>query len=271
MIKVIYTSHRVENLPFFEKEIENVSTVILEEPRNEILSDAIEGKISLDTYVSLIDTPFPVYTSKLIEMLRKHRDKNILQIEPYLEEVEKLQRFKDGNEKVREMERKVNLAWLDYTEAFMKKEFDKIIESVINFAKADAERFIMRDVMRAEVIKKYDSAVVEAGLMHTKLAEILEAETLCIPLEIARILNVEYLENPGNVLTKSYIYGFDCKEELLAARSLIYVSLVEKKELLPTPENPYPHFINEQKIIRFVNKLDYDKCKKIFEKLWYQK
>ncbi len=239
---------------------------MLEEPKNEIFADVLAGTISVETYVSIIDTQFPVYTAKLIEMLRKFKGKRILQIEPYLEEVEKLREFKGGDERVREMERKVNLAYLDYVESFMRGDFDEIVQKVIGFAKVDAERFVMRDKMRAEALD-FD-ATVEAGVIHTKLAELLDAEVVSIPELIAEKLGVKYIENPGNTLTKSYIHGFDCDEELLAARSLIYISLVEKKEILPSSEQPYPHFVNEQKIVRFVNKLDYNKCKKAFMRLW---
>ncbi len=267
---VVLTSHRVENLPFLRREFEKNNKIVLEEPKNNILKEVLEGKMEVETYVRMINTQFPVYTSKLLETLRELKDKEILQIEPYLEEVEKLQEFRGGNEKVRDMERKVNLAYLDYVEAFMKGDFDEIIQRVINFAKADAERFVMRDEMRAKEID-FDDATIEAGVMHTKLVELLDAEVVHVPELIADRLNVKYLDTPGNTLTKSFIYEFDCDRELLAARSLIYVTLVEKKEMLPTDSDPFPHFVHEQKVIRFVNKLDYEKCKKVFLKLWQRK
>ena len=269
-MRVVFTSHRVENLPFLREEFERCETIVLEEPRNDVFADVLEGKISIDTYLNIVDTQFPLYTSRLLEMLRKMRHKRILQIEPYLEEVDKLRDFRDGSEDVREMERKVNLAYIDYVESFMRGNFDEIVQKVIDFARADAERFVMRDEMRAEAID-FDDAVIEAGVMHTKLAEILDAETVSIPELIAERLGVEYLDTPGNVLTKSYIYGFDCEEELLAARSLVYISLVEKREMEPDEAVPYPHFVHEQKIIRFVNRLDYEKCSRVFRKLWMPK
>jgi hypothetical protein len=229
----------------------------------------MSGKITPETYIEFVDTQFPVYTSKLIELLKNCRNVEILQIEPYLEEVERLKNFNEGSEEVREMERKVNLAWLDYTEAFLKKDFDAVVTKVIEFARMDAERFVVRDRMRAREIESYENAVIEAGVMHVKLAEILDADTISIPEMIADILNTTYIDPPGNEITKAFIHDLDCEEKLLAARSLIYVSLVEKREMLPEPDNPFPHFVHEQKIIRFVNRLDYEKCRRIFEKLWY--
>ena len=267
-MKVVFTSHRVENLPFLKKEFEKSDVIVLEEPKNDLLEKVLNGEISVESYLRFVDTQFPLYTRKLIEMLKEFRGKRILQIEPYLEEVEKLREENRGDERVREIERKVNLAYLDYVEAFMRGDFDEIVEKVIDFAKADAERFVIRDKMRADAIN-FD-CVIEAGVMHTKLAEFLDAETVSIPELIAEKLGVEYLEPPGNILTKSFIYGFDCERELLAARSLIYVTLTKKEELSPN-DVEFPHFLYEQKLIRFVNKLDYEKCERLFFKLWRRK
>ena len=268
-MKVIFTSHRVENLQFMKSEFEKAKVIVLEEPRNEVFQEVLKGNISVEAYVNLIDTQFPVYTSKLIQMLKELGNKDILQIEPYLEEVERLSRYNTGDERVRDMERKVNLAYLDYVESFMRGDFDEIVSKVIDFAKADAQRFVMRDEMRAKSILELEeeNMVIEAGVMHSKLAEILNAETVSIPELIAERLNIKYIENPGNVLTKSFIYDFDCDRELLAARSLIYVTLTKKEEIVPESDS-FPHFTHEQKLVRFVNNLSYERCKKVFFKLW---
>ncbi len=267
-MKVVFSSHRVENLPFIEYEFQKADVIVLEEPRNDLFYDVLENKMSVEEYVKNVSTQFPLYTSELLKLLRKLSDREIYQIEPYLEEVEKLRYTNTGDEKVREMERKVNLAYIDYTESFIKSDFDEIVQKVIDFAKADAERFIMRDRMRAEAIDFEGDVVVEAGLMHTKLAELLDADTVIVPQLIARELGTEYLDPPGNVLTRAFIYGEDADFSLLAARSLVFVTLVEKKEMMPDSVDRYPHFIHEQKLVRFVNRLDYEKCRKIFINLW---
>jgi len=270
-MKVVLTSHRVENLPFIKEEFEKANIIILEEPKNDLLYDAIEGKLEIDEYVRRLDTPFPIYTKKLIEMLRNLKGKEILQIEPYLEEVEKLRTFNSGDERVREMERMVNMTYIDYAESFLKSDFDEIVEKVLRFAQADAERTVMRDRMRADAIEPVDSQVIEAGLMHRKLAEFLDAEVVSIPEMIAEKIRTEYLESPGNMLTQAFINGEECDFNLLAARSLVFVTLLEKKEIVPDFEGDFPHFIHEQKLARFVNRLDYEKCRKVFTKFWTHK
>ncbi len=270
-MKVILTSHRVENLPFIKREFENASVIVLEEPRNDLFYDVLEGKLGIDEYVRKLDTQFPVYTKKLMEMLRDLEGREILQVEPYLEEVEKLRTFNSGDEKVREMERKVNMAYIDYAESFLKSDFDELVEKVVRFAEADAERFVMRDRMRADAIEPAENQVIEAGLMHRKLAEFLEAEIVSIPEIIAERIGAKYLESPGNVLTQAFINGEEYDFNLLAARNLVFVTLVEKKEMIPDFEGDFPHFIHEQKLVRFVNKLDYEKCKKVFTRFWSHK
>ncbi len=270
-MKVVLSSHRVENLPFIEKEFEKAEIIVLEEPPNDLFRDVLEGKISAKDYVESINTQFPRYTLELLSILRKFSDREIYQIEPYLEEVEKLKHTNVGNEKVREMERRVNMAYIDYAESFIKSNFDEIVQKVVEFAKADAERFVMRDEMRAKAIDFDGEVVVEAGLMHTKLVEFLDAEVVTVPELIAEELGTEYLDPPGNVLTKTFIYGEDADTHLLAARSLVFVTLVEKGEMVPDSVDIYPHFIHEQKLVRFVNKLDYEKCKRVFTNLWKHK
>ncbi|WP_202319511.1 hypothetical protein [Archaeoglobus neptunius] len=269
-MKVILTTSRVENLIFIKKEFEKANVIILEEPRNDLFHEVVEGKIDVDFYVRKIGTQFPVYTARKIEMLRNMRGKEILQIEPYLEEVEKIRNFSTGDEGVREMERKVNKAHAEYTESFM-IDFDEIVEKYLNFARADAERILMRDRMRAEAIKPADDLVVEAGIRHIKLAELLDAEAVFIPGYIAGELGMEYRETPVDALMRALICEEDCDYSLLAARSLIFITLVEKREMVPDFEGDYPHFVHEQKLARFVSKLDYERCKKFFKRFWSHK
>lgn len=54
----------------------------------------------------------------------------------------------------------------------------------------------------------------------------------------------------------------------LAARNLIFVTLLEKKEMLLDSDGDFPHFIHEQKLVRFVSNLDYEKCRKVFVRFW---
>ena len=53
---------------------------------------------------------------------------------------------------------------------------------------------------------------------------------------------------------------------LLAARSLIYIKLIEKEELLPG-KSATPHIENEIGVNRLVDRLDFDQCGELFQRI----
>ena len=293
-VTVLFTSHRVEMLRHFEEEAMKRDVIIIEEPRDEKFQPMLRGDLSVEEYVRDLNTSFPVYSKHQCEILRRlyGMGKRIYQVEPYLELVEEIHRaieegrFEElGDEGrmgvVRRVEREVNAAWVDYQEAFIKKDFDSLVDATVRFTKADAKRFKVRDRMRAEdlaeVIRREDGSVlVEAGQIHILLPKYLEemgfsVSTVNLPERIARELGIELYPNPGNELTKLYMLGRDVGEDearLMAARGIIYISLIPKKEMLPSDENPYPHLIEENKVAKIVNRLSYDDCKKLFYKIW---
>ena len=289
----MFTSHRVEMLPHFEEYAVKFDKIIIEEPRDKDFERMLKGEITVEDYVEKLNTAFPVYSQYQCELLKKlyAKGKKIHQVEPYLEILEKIHKAiergkveeipsDEDTTKVREIERKVNEAWIDYQEAFIKKDFDGLVDATVRFSKADAERFKVRDFMRAreiaKVIENNSSVLVEAGQIHLLLPKYLEelgfkVSTVSLPEMVAKKLGIELYPNPGNELTKKFMLGEDISDEearLMAARGLIYISLVPKEEMLPTDDNPYPHLIEEIKIAKAVSKLSYDGCKKLFYKLW---
>jgi len=292
-ILVLFTSHRVEMLPHFEEYAVKFDKIIIEEPRDKDFERMLKGEITVEDYVEKLNTAFPVYSQYQCELLKKlyAKGKKIHQVEPYLEILEKIHKAiergkveeipsDEDTTKVREIERKVNEAWIDYQEAFIKKDFDGLVDATVRFSKADAERFKVRDFMRAreiaKVIEDNSGVLVEAGQIHLLLPKYLEelgfkVSTVSLPEMVAKKLGIELYPNPGNELTKKFMLGEDISDEearLMAARGLIYISLVPKEEMLPSDDNPYPHLIEENKIAKAVSKLSYDGCKKLFYKLW---
>ncbi len=289
---ILFTSHRVEMLSHFEEVAKDYEVIVIEEPKDERFLDMLEGRISIDSYVRSVDTSFPVYSKHQCEILRKLHSagKRILQIDPYLEIIERIRDAVERNEfeevvrdekveLVRNTEREVNLAWLDYQEAFLRRDFDELVDATVRFTKADAERFKVRDRMRAEAIAKEvegDRVLVEAGQIHVLLPKYLEemgfeVSTLNLPETVAKELGIELYSNPGNELTKMFMLGEDVDEEtarLMAARGIIYVSLIPKEEMLPSKDNPYPHLLKENKIAKAVSKLSYESCRKLFHRIW---
>ena len=293
-VLILFTSHRVEMLPHFEEEARKRDIIIIEEPRDENFQNMLEGKITVDEYVRKLNTSFPVYSKHQCEILKRLHSmgKKIYQSEPYLEAIEgiykaieegKFEQLPKGGTiaEVQSIERTVNSAWLDYQEAFLKKDFDALVEATIRFTKADAERFKVRDRMRAEEIAKIieednGSILVEAGQIHILLPRYLEemgfkVSTLNLPEVVAKRLGIELYPNPGNELTKKFMLGENVDDEtakVMAARGIIYISLIPKEEMLPSKDNPYPHLVEENKVAKAVSKLSYEGCRRLFYKIW---
>ncbi len=287
---VLFTSHRVEMLKHFEEIAKDYDTIVIEEPKDSLFERMLKGEITIDYYVENTNTSFPLYSTYQCEVLRKlySMGKRIYQVEPYLEILEDIHRAIESKRalpsdemamKVRSIEKKVGEAWIDYQEAFMKRDFDALVDSAVRFTKADAERFIVRDEMRAEAIAKIGDCLVEAGQIHILLPEILkekgfDVKVVDLPREVANKLGIEFYLNPGNELTIRYMLGEDVGDDeakLMCAQSIIYVSLIPKDELLPSNDDPYPHLKRECRIAKKVRKLSYDECKELFYRIWGQK
>lgn len=287
-IKVLFTSYRSEFLEDFEKEAMKYDTIILEEPPNNKLFEYFEGKITKNEYIQNLDTSFPRYTSLHLDLLKRlyEHDKKILQIEPYLEKLNRIYELIEkgevgGDKIVRQIEGKVTKAWIEYQEAFVRRDFDKLVEKTIEFTKVDAERFRIRDGMRAEKIAEAiksnltgSNVLVEAGQIHILLPVSLKnkgfkVSVKSIPNEVAKRLGYVWMFNPGSELTIKYMLGEGIEnEKTIAARALVYISIIGKDEMLPSENERYPHLMDEIKVVSFVNRLNYEDCKKLFEKLW---
>ncbi|MEN2974676.1 MAG: hypothetical protein ABDH32_03745 [Candidatus Caldarchaeales archaeon] len=289
-VKVVFLAHRVEFLKLLEEEIKGYHTLVLEEPDDENLKNFLNGYISLEEYVKLSNTGFPLYAVHQALLMKKLHSKGveIIQIEPYLTIMEKIyQSIETGKfeeyildpnvKRVLEIEKEVVRALIEYQEEFMKGEFNGLVNKVIEFSKKDARRFKLRDLMRAEAVaasRLDDRVVVEAGYMHILLPVYLEEKgvrvsTINLVEKACKILNSRYLENPGDILTKAYITERELgdEERLKAAQSIIYQLLISRDEKEPTSEVLFPHLIEELKIIDEVDEMSYEECRREFYRL----
>jgi hypothetical protein len=299
-ICIALTSHRVEFIPLLRDEALASDVIILEEPPNESLFRLLRGEITLESYVRSLDTSFPLYTYFLADLLKNLHSmgKRILQVEPYLEVVQKIQQsIESGSfdelirderiEKIRQTEKKAFGAFIDYQEAFMSGDFERLIEATINFSRADAERFVVRDSMRLDAIadtlrdagNEPDVRVlIEAGSIHTQIPESLDrmldmdyVRKINLKKKAAEMLGVEAIKNPGTLLTEIFIRNENISgEELrtLAARSLLYISKVTPEEMMPDSNNRFPHFLEEVRVSEEVYSMDYEQCREEFERIW---
>jgi len=295
VVTVCFTSHRAETIPFALPFMEQHDVIVLEEAPNENLLPLLKKKMSVDTYILEEGFEFPEFSKRYYRLLRSlhARGKEIVQVEPYLERLICIHTlFAEGKQPsdieqspslniVYRAEREATRALFRYYEASMTAPFDEVIESVRNFATSDAVRFRIRDTMRAHAIahlvrdeKKY---YIETGGIHRFLVKILRnlcrgrwtmrVETLMTP-EYERLTGQQDVLAPGDILTLHYVFGKRENvsfERLLAARSLIYIMLLEKNEMLPSRAVRAPHLENEIAVTRFVNRLSLSQCRELFE------
>ncbi|QER41588.1 hypothetical protein F1847_02080 [Thermodesulfobacterium sp. TA1] len=295
-----FSTHRIEVLPLAERFIENSEIIVLEEPPNEKLREVFEGKISEEEYVANVDFWFPEFIKQTLKLLKKfyRQGKKIFQIEPYLEGVKFLQEKAEGInslktideallERIAESEKKAIGKLLEFYEVSLSRNFEKIIESVKAFSKADAARFRLRDRLRAEAILNILSEgkriYIEAGTIHLYLKKILQVRTknlgkvshVFLLQDILKPLTGKpFLFPPGELLTLRYIFKLKENsklENLLAARSLIYIKIIPKEELIPTEENRFPHLNEELKAIKLTEHLGFEDCKRLYFTLFWIK
>ncbi len=307
MITIGLSAHRVETIPFLKDIMAVQDAVILEEPSHPSFQTMLDEKVSVPDYVRTTEPSFPIYSEKVYPLLQRyHKEgKLVIQIEPYLEKLNEMQAWiEEGlkpTEQVLQPEMKAvyeseNLtfgALLHYYQS-LNRPFEEITQAVTDFASRDARRIRLRDEMRAEAIIDFirkngledKSIYVEAGYIHFALRPSLlwkqeawrhKVRQVLILARPCRHLSyrqwgraVDFILPPGDLLTLHHIFRGEINStlgRLLAARSLIYVSLLTKDELLPTDEEPTPHLAEEIRLKAFVDKLSYEACERLFERI----
>ena len=287
-------------IPFAKRLMEDHDVIITEEAPDPKFSAMLNKKISIVEYLSNSDYGFAEFSRRMYKLLRElHRKgKVILQVEPYMEKLMNIhEMFFDGKQpsdvlritglrEVYEAEKNATGALLHFYESSMKNSFQNVIDAVRNFARADAERFRLRDAMRAKAIAKVlpvnKRVYVEAGAVHTHLEKALrrllgtkyQIESLFLLKPVVQKLTGEkQIIAPGDILTEHYISrkrSNDEFETLLSARSLIYIQLLEKEEMIPSRSEKTPHIKDEIRVIELVNKLSFAQCEELYKKIRFR-
>jgi len=302
LITIGFSSHRIETLPFVKERMKNHNVIIIEEAPNSKFKDMLNRKVSINKYLSEEDTQFPEFSRRMYKLLRElHlKGKKLLQIEPYMEQLMKIHKmFSEGKEppdvlkiprtgKVYEAEKKATGALIHFYETSMGNSFPETIEAVKKFARADADRFLLRDKMRAEAIAKVLPAAgdkmvyIEAGAIHIYLEKVLrkklrgkwkiKAEFLLEPV-FKKLTGKRQIIAPGDVLTEHYISArksIEKFETLQAARALIYIKLLKKEEMAPTRTEKTPHIKDEIRAITLADKLSLTQCEELYRKIRFR-
>jgi hypothetical protein len=296
MITIGFSSHHAEVLPYARLQMERHQIIVLEEAPLPRFLDMLDGRISIDEYMMILDSGFPGFERQMCALLRElHiKGRQIIQVEPYLESLLQIHELlSDGKtpedivkdprlESVYKAENRATGALLDYYAHSLRAPFDEVVKAVQAFAWADADRLMMRERLRAQAIKPLTShgldIYVEAGYIHYPLYRYLKKA-----LGSAQKIRVVYLlgpvvrklkgrrrnMGPGDVLTLRYALHRGLPEDLadlLAARSLIYIKLLQKDELLPG-DSDAPHSEDEVRVNRVVDRLSFEDCQVLFDQI----
>lgn len=295
-ITVCYSTHRPETLELTARIMRQHDVIILEEPVHADFSEVLIGNIEIEEHLLELDTGYPEFILgqyRLLQQLSKD-GKQILQIEPYLEHLLRIQYFLADNHTPEEIEpntvahtvycaeRNATGLLINYYKEVRGNNFKKILSSMNSFAKADAARFVLRDSLRVEgILKVLDEGkdtYIEAGSIHLLLYRLLASnlsKEWRLHLHSIDREAIQFLQrkgsffSPGDNLTLHYIGGRNIsrnKWELFCAQSLIYSKIIKKEESLGD-DTTFPHTHNELESIAAVKHLSTKTCETLFKQI----
>jgi len=296
MITIGFSSHHAEVLPYARRQMEQHQIIVLEEAPSPNFLDMLDGRLSIDEYMMALDSGFPEFERLMCILLRElhNKGRQIIQVEPYLEALLQIyELLSDGKtpedvvkdprlESVYKAEKRATGALLDYYDYSLRAPFDEVVRAVKTFARTDADRLVMRERLRAQAIKPLTShgvdIYVEAGYIHYPLYRYLKkalgrAQRICVVYLLApvvrRLQGRRRNMGPGDILTLHYALHGGLPEnlgDLLAARSLIYIKLLQKDEMLPV-DSDAPHSEDEVRVNWVVDSLSLEDCRALFDQI----
>lgn len=288
-----FSTHRLESLPYAQAEMAKHRAIVLEEPPSSTLPQVLQGQASVEEYLYELDAEFPEFGRQQLAILQKlwQQGHTILQIEPYLErlvEIHELFAQEATPEEVRQhehlrevydMEREATAALLRFYEVSLEAPFPEVVAAVQEFARRDATRFRLRDKLRAQALAglagQFPAVYVETGHMHLslpgELRRALQGQGKVRPRFLLGAVARQRTKRPrifgpGDELTFAYLFQRPIPpetEQLLAARSLIYIKVLGKDEV-PAEASPTPHLDEELRLSALMCQLSYADCEELY-------
>ncbi len=293
-LTVVLTPPRIEYLRHLEEISRGHDALIIEGPEVESFWEFLRGKIRVDEYLYDLELEYPEFTRELYLMAKRVNDcgVKVIPLDPYQTIAQEIKvaaimgRLKEHlkspiNKYVALIELSISRVLREYYMAMLARDFERLVDLTIRFARLDAERIRFRCELRArrlsELVRGNEirgRVAVHAYHLHDVFVKYLRnkintAEISVVDLreEVAKRLGVRLPPHPGRELTLSHVHRRRMsrdEEMLLAARSLIHVSMMPKRELRPSEENKYPHLKKDLEILTFVNSLDYEGCRRYY-------
>ncbi len=295
-ITLCYSAHRPETLSLTAGVMQDHDVILLEEPLHPDFRKALCGEVELEEHLLELDRDYPAFTLGQYRLLQQFftAGKEILQIEPYLDQLLWIQYFLAEDHGPDEIlpdtpahavlcaERDATKTLITYYKEVRGDNFSKILAAMNSFAIADARRFVLRDSLRAkrifEILVPGKNTYIEAGSIHLLLRDLLakslgkewRLRTRDIDGEVVKMLNLNgSLFSPGDELTLDYMYGRPVSREKwqsCCAQSLIYSKIITKEEISGT-DGGFPHLRNEIESIAAVKRLSVEKCRTLFQRI----
>ena len=286
--------HRPEMITLISDLMQHHEALFLEEPPSADFRQMLQGVVSVDDYLDPLDVEYPEFSRRMCCLLRElyRNGRKIFQVEPFIESLLAIHEFfaeghgpgelnKDSLQyPVYLAERNATAALLAYYQTVMHESFNKTIVAIKQFARMDAARFRLRDSLRAQqlaaLIGKYCSSYVEAGVIHYPLWRLIRQQVSSqirvrpVFLADAALQTMKekgHFYGPGDQLTLLYIFHptitNTMREQVLAARSIIYSKIIVKEELTEDVVT-FPHLRDELACIRTTGQLTLDDCRRLF-------
>jgi hypothetical protein len=296
LLTVALSSHRLEVLPAAGELMRAHQAIVLEEAPEPEFGALLAGRLDIEDYLAEEETEFPEFSRKQLELIRElaGAGRRIFQVEPYLERLTRIHELLaagwsrvqvEANPELREVydvESRASGALLAFYARAHAAAFPRVVAAVQEFARADAARFRLRDELRAQAVAalapEFPRLYVEAGYIHLflvkRLLELLRGKARVWPVFLQAPLVRPELGRPrplgpGDLLTLFYIFSVALtkeKEDLLAARSLIYIQLLEKAEMAPASD-PTPHLHDEIRAQRLSSGLSFQDCALLYPRV----
>ena len=286
--------HRPEMIPFIAQEMRRHEAVFLEEPPDANFDKMLAGTMAVDDYLMPLDLEYPAFSRKMCRLYLElwARGKRIFQVEPYLEILLDVHEFFAAGHRPSDIrqgsarypvylaERNATGALLAYYRTAVAGSFEKTLAAVKQFARRDAERFRLRDSLRAQalapLVRKYPSAYIEAGVIHFPLWRQLRRRlppsqrvriSFAADSALKTVGRKGHLYGPGDQLTLLNVFharsAMPAQKTLLAARALIYAKLIGKDEVTDDLD-ALPHLHDELACIQMTGRLSLADCRHLF-------
>lgn len=293
---IVLANHRPETIPAARQLMTGHDAIILEEPPDAQFIPMLTGQVPVDAYLETQDLEYPEFSRQMTAVLReRHRaGSRLYQIEPFIEHLLAIhERFADGGrpadlepgtvmQQVYLAERKATAALIDFYSVSTGGTFEATVEAVKRFARADADRFALRDRMRAgamvDVLARPGRTYIEAGQIHYPLWHELrrrlpagyDLKVHFLMTDAVRFMGYRgHLYGPGDLLTLHYRFHprrHFREETLLAARALVYSKLIAKEEIGSSTE-AYPHTRDELEVGAICTHLSLADCRRLYPML----